>query len=82
MLMKNEAVEMVVREMDSVEFNELYCEEQITYMDVNFDSIIEMLEYNEAFHIIEQLNNYSPYNAFDVVYITDDKMFALVLEQY
>lgn len=82
MLMKNEVVEMVVRVMDSAEFNETYCEEQITYMDASFDSITGMLEYNEAFHVIEELNNYHPYNAYDVVYINDSEMFVLVLEQY
>ena len=82
MLVKNEVVEMVVLEMDRIEFNETYCDEQIVYMDVNFDSITEMLEYNEAFEIIEQLNDYHPYNVYDVVYNTDVEMFALVSQQY
>lgn len=79
-LMKNRLVKMQVRVLKESEFDELYTMDNVLYMDISFNEITDMLEYNDMYAMIRQLNNQSPYNLVDIIQIEETEMFMLIKE--
>lgn len=78
--MKNRLVKMQVRVLKESEFDELYTMDNVLYMDISFNEITDMLEYNDMYAMIRQLNNQSPYNLVDIIQIEETEMFMLIKE--